>query len=94
MEPILLREATVQGVPTRFNTEFVSFVQDADGVTTTVKDLLLNQNYKIRSKFLVGCDGGRSQIVEQLQIPMLTEPGQGTAVNMYVHSKRLLHAFF
>ena len=82
MEPILLREATVRGVITNFNTEFQLFIQDTDGITTTVKDIISNNVYQIRSKFLVGCDGGRSEIAKQLQIPMLTQPGQGIAINM------------
>ena len=50
MEPILLREATVRGVMTSFNTEFQSFIQDVNGVTTIVKDILSNNVYQIRSK--------------------------------------------
>ena len=82
MEPILLREATVRGVPARFNTEFLSFTQDPEGVTTTLRDTLTKMTYIVRSRFLVGGDGGRSKIIEQLQIPMLAEPAQGIAVNV------------
>ena len=85
MEPILLREATVRGVPTRYNTEFLSFSQDVDGVMTTVRDSITRITYKVRSKFLVGGDGGRSKIIEHLQIPMLAEPAQGIAINVCVH---------
>ena len=82
IEPILLREATVLGIPARFNTEFLSMIQDSDGVTSTLRDLLSGKSYAIRSKFLVGGDGGRSAIVEQLKIPMLSAPGQGIAINV------------
>ena len=82
LEPILLREATVLGTPARFNTEFLSFIQDSEGVTSTLKDLLSSRTYTVRSRILVGGDGGRSVIAEQLQIPMVKEPGQGLATNV------------
>ena len=39
-EPILVRAAGERGSRLRFNTEFLSFEQDADGVTATVQDRL------------------------------------------------------
>ena len=70
LEPILLTRAAEQGSKVRFNTEFIKFEEDADGVTTTVLDRISGTQYKIRSKYLVGADGGRSKVVEQLGLPM------------------------
>ncbi len=68
-EPILVRAAGERGSRLRFNTEFLSFEQDADGVTATVQDRLDGSSYAIRAKYLVGADGGRSVIAEQLGLP-------------------------
>jgi len=38
LEPILLEAAGQRGTTIRFNTEFLDLVQDADGVTATVRD--------------------------------------------------------
>lgn len=70
LEPILLTRAAKLGSKVRFNTEFISFVQDADGVTTTVQDRVSGEQYTIRSKYLVGADGGRSKVAEQAGLPM------------------------
>ena len=70
LEPILLTRAAKLGRKVRFNTEFISFVQDATGVTTTVLDRISGTEYTIRSKYLVGADGGRSKVAEQAQLPM------------------------
>ncbi|KAK5182804.1 hypothetical protein LTR16_010173 [Cryomyces antarcticus] len=42
------------------------------------------QDSRIRSKYLFGCDGARSQILRQLQIPLVKKPGQGLAINVLV----------
>jgi 2,4-dichlorophenol 6-monooxygenase len=68
-EPILVRAAAERGSRLRFNTEFLSFTQDPDGVTATVQDRLSGTTYEIRAKYLLAGDGGRSVIAEQLGLP-------------------------
>jgi 2,4-dichlorophenol 6-monooxygenase len=68
-EPILVRAAAERGSRLRFNTEFLSFEQDSEGVTATVQDRLSGSTYEIRAKYLLAGDGGRSVIAEQLGLP-------------------------
>jgi 2,4-dichlorophenol 6-monooxygenase len=68
-EPILVRAAAERGSRLRFNTEFLSFEQDSDGVSATVRDRLSGSTYEIRAKYLLAGDGGRSVIAEQLGLP-------------------------
>jgi 2,4-dichlorophenol 6-monooxygenase len=68
-EPILLRAAAERGTHVRLDTEFLSFVQDDDGVTATVCDRVGGATYEVRAKYLIGADGGRSVIAEQLDLP-------------------------
>jgi 2,4-dichlorophenol 6-monooxygenase len=44
----------------RFNHELVALTQDADGVTSTVRDRQSGQTYRIRSSYVFGADGGRT----------------------------------
>src|ERR1700712_2101981 len=60
-EQILVQAAQERGGRVRFDTEYLSHVQDDEGVTTTVRDRLSGSEYSIRSKYLVGADGARSK---------------------------------
>ena len=69
VEPILVGEAQARGAKIRFDTEYLSHQQDADGVTTVVRDRLTGQEYAIRSKYMVGADGARSQVADDAGLP-------------------------
>jgi 2-polyprenyl-6-methoxyphenol hydroxylase-like FAD-dependent oxidoreductase len=74
-DPILRKFAESQpGTRILFKHKFLSFEQDHDGVTAKVVELDSNRELTIRARYLVGCDGGRSTVREQLGIPM---QGQG-----------------
>jgi 2,4-dichlorophenol 6-monooxygenase len=70
MEPILFSNACERGTHARFDTEYLSLEQDADGVTATVRDRLSGTTYQIRAKYLLGADGGRSKVAEDIGLPM------------------------
>ena len=57
MEPILFKTACSRGTQARMSTEYLSHVQDAEGVTTTCRDKLTGKDFTVRSKYLVGADG-------------------------------------
>jgi 2-polyprenyl-6-methoxyphenol hydroxylase-like FAD-dependent oxidoreductase len=84
MEPLLLRYATHHGFKCRMDTKFLSFEQDAHSVTTTVQDLVTGQIQKIKSRYLIGADGARSQIVKQLGLELDVKPGGGVALDVLV----------
>lgn len=70
-DPILRKFAQSQaGVELLFRHEFLSFEQDANGVTAWVRDLERQEEIRIRARYLVGCDGGASKVRDQLGIPM------------------------
>ena len=66
MEPLLFSTACKRGTQGRMSTEYLSHVQDADGVTTTLRDRLSGREFGVRSKYLVGDDGGYSLVDEQI----------------------------
>jgi 2-polyprenyl-6-methoxyphenol hydroxylase-like FAD-dependent oxidoreductase len=87
LEPVLVRHASLNGFSTRFNTELLFFEEDADGrITATVRDKLSNLQYTIRTKYLFGADGARSQVVKQLGLPLQVKPSQGLAINVLVRA--------
>jgi 2,4-dichlorophenol 6-monooxygenase len=89
LEPILLQGAAYRGSKVRFNTEYLSFEQDADGVTVTARDVIsrppdpvFGKPYRIRAKYLIGADGGRSRVAEQLGLPMEGQMGLEGSINI------------
>lgn len=49
-----------------------------------IEDGVTGVRWWVRSKYLFGCDGARSQVVRQLGIPLDRKPGQGLALNVLV----------
>lgn len=68
-EPVMMQAAQARGAKVRFDTEYLSHVQDADGVTSLVRDRLTGMQYQVRSKYLVGADGARSRVAADLDLP-------------------------
>ncbi len=82
MEPILYSTACKRGAQGRMSTEYVRHVQDADGVTTTLLDRLSGREFEVRSKYLVGGDGGNSLVAEHIDTPIEGKMGVGGSMNI------------
>lgn len=82
MEPILFKTACSRGTQARMSTEYVSHEQDDDGVTTTCLDRLTNRTFTVRSKFLVGADGGNSLVAEHAGLPFEGKMGVAGSMNI------------
>jgi 2,4-dichlorophenol 6-monooxygenase len=82
MEPILVDNAIARGTTFRYNTEYLSLEQDADGVTATVRDRLRGDEYQIRARYLIGADGGRSKVAEDIGLPMVGRMGVAGSINI------------
>jgi 2,4-dichlorophenol 6-monooxygenase len=70
IEPVILNAAAHAGARFAFNTEYLSHVQHSEGVVATFRDLLTGHEYDVSARYLIGADGARSGIVEQLELPM------------------------
>jgi 2,4-dichlorophenol 6-monooxygenase len=82
-EPILVGEAMRLGAVVRFRTQFVSLQQDDEGVTTTLRDLVTGREFTVRSRFVIGADGGQSPVAEAIGLPFEGTPGIGPALNIH-----------
>jgi 2-polyprenyl-6-methoxyphenol hydroxylase-like FAD-dependent oxidoreductase len=79
LEPLL--KAQVERIPcvvVRYGTEFLDWQQDASGVTVHVRGDAGTAE-SLRASYLVGCDGGASQIRKQLGIALR---GEGNLVKL------------
>ncbi|MCK8432719.1 FAD-dependent monooxygenase [Streptomyces sp. D2-8] len=82
MEPVLVNAAVARGTRLRFQSEYLSHTQDADGVTATVRDRLRGDTYEIRAKYLIGADGGRSKVATDAGLPMGGQMGVAGSINI------------
>src|SRR3954452_5040150 len=70
-DPILHRFAERQhGVSIRYRHAYERYELHDDGVTVHAVDLASGRPLRLRACYLVGCDGARSAVREQLEIPM------------------------
>lgn len=82
IEPVLKKAAEESPlVDVRFGWRFESFEQDAQGVTSTLRNGTTGETQQVRSRYLAGCDGGGSTVREQLGI---ANEGVPNAANMYM----------
>ncbi|WP_112271872.1 FAD-dependent monooxygenase [Lentzea terrae] len=68
IEPIMLAEARRRGARIRFGTDFVSFQQDADGVTAVLRDRATGEETTVRADYLIGADGAHGLVRKELGI--------------------------
>ena len=82
MEPILFSTACKRGTQARMSTEYLHHTQDEDGVTTTCLDRLTSEEITIRSKYLIGADGGSSRVAQNEDLPIEGKMGVGGSMNI------------
>jgi 2,4-dichlorophenol 6-monooxygenase len=64
MEPLLVKNAAAKGAVFAFNTEYLGYQEDAEGVTVQLQDRSTGREYAMRVRYLVGADGARSKIMD------------------------------
>ncbi|KAJ5569118.1 FAD binding domain-containing protein [Penicillium hetheringtonii] len=86
LEPVLVRHAGLNGFKCRFDSALISFTKDPKTglITADIADKLLHKGYQIRTQYLFGADGARSEVVKQLNLPLTVRPSQGAAINILV----------
>lgn len=82
LEPIIFGAACARGTKARLNTEYLDLAQDEGGVTATVRDRMTDETFQIRAKYLIGADGGRSKVAEDIGLPMQGKMGVDGSINI------------
>src|ERR1700744_966050 len=65
LEPMLLAAARELGADIRFGWEFTQLEQDHDGVTSVIRERDGATELAVRSQYVIGADGARSQVLGQ-----------------------------
>lgn len=86
LEPIIIGHAAERGSRIRFDTEYVGLEQDDDGVTVTVRDRLSGHTYRIRAKYVIGADGGRSTVARDVGLPFEGQMDLAGSMNIVFHA--------
>jgi 2,4-dichlorophenol 6-monooxygenase len=103
LEPVLIDAAGRAGAMLSFNTEYLSHEQDDTGVTVVLRDLRTQHEIKQRVRFLLGFDGARSRVADDLALPFVGEMARAGTVyalfdadlSTYVaHRPSILHWIF
>lgn len=86
LEPIILEAATRNGADIRFNHELVDLHQDRGGVTARVLERTTGREHEIRSKYLIGADGGRSLVASKAGFEFDGRFNIGEAISVWVEA--------
>lgn len=76
-------------VDVRFGWAFVSFMEEADRVTVTLKNTGSGKEEQVRCQYLAGCDGGNSKVRKQLGIKLSGTPDVATMYMVHFRSEAL-----
>lgn len=68
LEPLLVEHIRKLGSEVRFNTEMLSFEQDALGVSAFLRERSTRRTWRVRTPYLIAADGGHSSIRHALRI--------------------------
>ncbi len=68
LEPLLLAEAKQRGCDVRYKSELISFTQDSQGVSATIRDRATGTSSVIQAAYLLGADGAHSHIRDALGV--------------------------
>ncbi|MBH5338333.1 FAD-dependent monooxygenase [Streptomyces pactum] len=84
MEPLMAAAVQEAGVgELRFGQDFRGLEQDEDGVTARVADRDSGREYTVRADYVIGADGARSRVMEQLGLTVEGPSGFAGAVSTW-----------
>ncbi|MHA6780712.1 FAD-dependent monooxygenase [Pseudonocardia saturnea] len=86
MEPVLVSNAAARGATFGFNTEYLGHTQDDTGVTVALKDLVTAREYTMRARYMIGADGAKSQVVDELELPLEGELARAATAYVLFHA--------
>ncbi|ORW99084.1 2,4-dichlorophenol 6-monooxygenase [Mycobacterium triplex] len=82
VEPELLQAAVERGADVRFSHELLDVTPSPEAVLSRVRDA--EGEYLVRSQYVIGADGGRSRVAEQLGFRIEGESAIKHMLNMWV----------
>jgi 2,4-dichlorophenol 6-monooxygenase len=86
LEPILIGHAAARGSHVRFDTEYLGLRQHDDRVTVHVRDRVGGHEYDIDARYVIGADGGRSQVARDVDLPFEGQMDIAGSMNIVFHA--------
>lgn len=86
LEPILVGHAAARGSRIRFDTEYLGLTQHDDHVLVDVRDRVSGREYRVRARYVIGADGGRSAVARDVGLPMEGEMDVAGSMNIVFHA--------
>ena len=86
MEPVLLDAARERGADVRFNMRLLGLEQTPDGVVSRVLDRQSGAEYEVRSKYVIGADGGNSTTASAVGIEFAGQAGLRGMANCWIEA--------
>jgi 2-polyprenyl-6-methoxyphenol hydroxylase-like FAD-dependent oxidoreductase len=91
LEPILFEHASkLDRVTIHNRVEFLGFTQDDTSVMATARALDTGERLTIAARYLVGCDGGKSQTRREIGARLLGDPVVQRVQSSYIRAPKLL----
>ena len=84
--------ATLSCVEFRYNAEYLGFAQDDEGVEVRYRDLVSGEEQMLRAAYLVGADGARSLVRDDIGAKMLGTYGLSRNYNIIFRAPGLAEA--
>lgn len=84
--------ATLPHVEFRFNAEYVDFAQDDPGVEVRFRDLVSGEICALRARYVIGADGARSKVRDDIGARMLGTYGLSRNYNIIFRAPGLAEA--
>jgi len=91
LESVIVAAALEAGATISFGVEYLGHEQDDAGVTTRLRDRYTGVETEWRSDFLVGADGAKSKVLDDLDLPI--EGRMGRATTAYVQFRADLNPY-
>jgi 2-polyprenyl-6-methoxyphenol hydroxylase-like FAD-dependent oxidoreductase len=82
-EPLLRAKCKELDAELQFSTEVVDVEQDENGCISTIKNLETGATKKIKSQYVVSCDGSRSPMRKRLGINMIGYGEMSRSITIY-----------
>lgn len=82
-EPMLREACERNGAHLMFGHEFVRYEREEDMYVSTIRDRSTDSEFTVRSRYLIGADGARSQVLEQSGLTVEGRAAMSHAVNIW-----------
>ena len=68
LEDFLAKIVIERGIPLYKRQKWLNLKNSGDSTISTIENTATGENYRVQSKFLIGCDGANSRVRDELQI--------------------------